>query len=98
MTFLLFILAAGNTVYLFTRFRRYDMQLRSVNRLKLACHLLTGVQAQEPVHSPHASPIPAPRPPSNEDDVFTASSDTKEKSKPLNVAGHVVVTVVKWAL
>ncbi|WVQ95248.1 hypothetical protein IAU59_002343 [Kwoniella sp. CBS 9459] len=47
-TILLFllILAVGNAAYLFTRFRTYDMQLRS---------------GQDPVHSPHASPVAAPK-------------------------------------
>ncbi|OCF35795.1 hypothetical protein I316_02288 [Kwoniella heveanensis BCC8398] len=43
---LLLIIAIGNAAYLFTRFRTYDMQLRS---------------GQEPIASPHASPIPAPK-------------------------------------
>ena len=34
VTFLFFTLAAGNAIYLFTRFKRYDMQLRSVCHVK----------------------------------------------------------------
>lgn len=43
---LLFALAAANAAWLFTRYRTYDLQLRS---------------GKEPLQSPHASPVPAPK-------------------------------------
>lgn len=43
---LLFALTAANAAWLFTRYRVYDMQLRS---------------GREPMRSPHASPVPAPK-------------------------------------
>nr|XP_019045051.1 hypothetical protein I302_06967 [Kwoniella bestiolae CBS 10118]OCF23981.1 hypothetical protein I302_06967 [Kwoniella bestiolae CBS 10118] len=71
LTFLL-LLAIGNAGYLFTRFRTYDMQLRSVT---------------EPVHSPHASPVPAPRvKPQPDQDVF-ASTSTSSSDTPSHTAG-----------
>ncbi|TXT15479.1 uncharacterized protein COLE_01672 [Cutaneotrichosporon oleaginosum] len=45
-TVLLFVLAGANAAWLFTRYRTYDMQLRS---------------GKEPLRSPHASPVPAPK-------------------------------------
>ncbi|OCF57787.1 hypothetical protein L486_05252 [Kwoniella mangroviensis CBS 10435] len=59
---LLLLLSIGNAAYLFTRFRTYDMQLRS---------------GSETVHSPHASPVPAPKiksQPEQDQDVFASSS------------------------
>ncbi|WWC93236.1 hypothetical protein V866_000069 [Kwoniella sp. B9012] len=59
---LLLLLSIGNAAYLFTRFRTYDMQLRS---------------GSEPVHSPHASPVPAPKiksQPEQDQDVFASAS------------------------
>ncbi|WVQ79567.1 hypothetical protein IAT38_001666 [Cryptococcus sp. DSM 104549] len=68
LTFLFFALAAGNAVYLFTRFRTYDMQLRS---------------AQDPLRSPHASPVAAPKVkvPKDDDDnnVFAEQSSGQAK-------------------
>ncbi|KAK4690053.1 hypothetical protein P7C73_g50, partial [Tremellales sp. Uapishka_1] len=46
ITLVLLALSAGNALYLFTRYRTYDMQLRSAN---------------DHISSPHASPIPAPK-------------------------------------
>ncbi|EIW68316.1 hypothetical protein TREMEDRAFT_71965 [Tremella mesenterica DSM 1558] len=46
VTTVLLLLAAANATYLFTRFRTYDMQLRS---------------ARDHIPSPHASPVQAPR-------------------------------------
>ncbi|CAD6580584.1 MAG: hypothetical protein TREMPRED_002781 [Tremellales sp. Tagirdzhanova-0007] len=79
ITLFFFTLAAANAIYLFTRFKKYDMQLRS-----------------EPVHSPHASPISAPRAKSTDGDVFIASSSNDNHPRPVNVAGHVLVAIIKW--
>ncbi|WWC63642.1 uncharacterized protein I303_106247 [Kwoniella dejecticola CBS 10117] len=57
---LLLLLSVGNAAYLFTRFRTYDMQLRS---------------GSDPIHSPHASPVPAPKVRSEpESDIFASST------------------------
>ncbi|WVO14604.1 hypothetical protein L204_102240 [Cryptococcus depauperatus] len=62
--FILASLAAGNALYLFTHYRTYDMLLRS---------------ADAPVHSPHASPIPAPqiksRPVGDDEEEITSEED-----------------------
>lgn len=57
VTFLLFALSVANAAWLFTRFRTYDMQLRSVGMQfsqPLTC------QGSDPISSPNASPIPSP--------------------------------------
>ncbi|WVR09307.1 hypothetical protein IAU60_006372 [Kwoniella sp. DSM 27419] len=59
---LLLILTAGNAAYLFTRFRMYDMQLRS---------------GADTVSSPHASPVSAPKVKATKEsqDVFSDPAD-----------------------
>ncbi|WVF67676.1 hypothetical protein IAT40_002435 [Kwoniella sp. CBS 6097] len=90
---LLLILAVGNAAYLFTRFRTYDMQLRS---------------SQEPIHSPHASPIAAPKVKStikdDDSNVFdkpvTFASDSSHQVgaiKYLTMIGKGLLILVKFA-
>ena len=55
-------------------------------------------KTQEPIHSPHASPISTPRAKSTDGDVFTASSSDGDHPKPVKVAAHVVVAIIKWTL
>ncbi|KAK1921037.1 hypothetical protein DB88DRAFT_501993 [Papiliotrema laurentii] len=85
-TVILVALASANSVYLFTKFRTYDMQLRS---------------ADDPVKSPHASPIPAPKP-SSEQDVFGSSPlpDTSMgtgERRVLRWTGKAAVSFIKWS-
>lgn len=93
---LLMILTLGNAAYLFSRFKTYDMQLRSVSPLRIFLNrVLTDVQAQEPIHSPHASPVPAPKIKAKKDkdsDVFDSQSDeTPSVAKALD--GKKVATM-----
>ncbi|WRT68723.1 uncharacterized protein IL334_005703 [Kwoniella shivajii] len=82
---LLLLLSVGNAAYLFTRFRTYDMQLRS---------------GQEPIHSPHASPVPAPKVKTQPDEDIFASLSTEPPyagtSKYLKLAGRALVFIVKF--
>ncbi|RSH85699.1 hypothetical protein EHS25_003840 [Saitozyma podzolica] len=84
-TLLLVALAAANSIYLFTRFRTYDMQMRS---------------AQEPVSSPNASPVPAPKRSDTPDDPFVEPSPERQESNSntaiLRTTGKLALTVVKW--
>jgi hypothetical protein len=79
ITFILVALAAANSICLFTRFRSYDMQLRS---------------AQEPVPSPHASPVPAPQ---QSDDPFSAPQQ-QANDQTTRKAWRLLVLVVRWTL
>ncbi|KAL0247445.1 hypothetical protein I308_104484 [Cryptococcus tetragattii IND107] len=87
LALLLMVLAIGNALYLFTRFRTYDMLLRN---------------AQEPVHSPHASPVPAPKVKVTKDDddekFFEAPSPVKAESwgpKALKFIGNALIFIIK---
>ncbi|WVQ74154.1 hypothetical protein IAR50_003746 [Cryptococcus sp. DSM 104548] len=84
---LLMILALGNAVYLFTRFRTYDMLLRN--------------PAEEPVQSPHASPVPAPktRPQADEDadNVFRAEIKEPWFPKVLRLTSRALLYLIKFA-
>ncbi|KAL7422503.1 hypothetical protein Q5752_003151 [Cryptotrichosporon argae] len=80
LTALLLALAVANSVYLFTRFKTYDMQLRS---------------AQEPVHSPHASPVSAPRAAAT-----LAQPEEGEETggqKAGRLAKLVVISLIRWS-
>ncbi|KAE8542015.1 hypothetical protein D1P53_002192 [Cryptococcus gattii VGV] len=87
LVLLLMVLAIGNALYLFTRFRTYDMLLRN---------------AQEPVHSPHASPVPAPKVKATKDDddekMFEAPSPVGAEPwgpKALKFIGKTVIFIIK---
>ncbi|WWD19365.1 hypothetical protein CI109_103824 [Kwoniella shandongensis] len=86
-TFLFLLLAVGNAAYLFTRFRTYDMQLRS---------------AQETVPSPHASPVAAPKiKKEDDDDVFTTpTAGTQEPTSPtariIKFTGRALLFLIKF--
>ncbi|KAI9634346.1 uncharacterized protein MKK02DRAFT_16844 [Dioszegia hungarica] len=83
-TLLLFALASANAIYLFSRFRTYDMQLRS---------------AQETPVSPHASSVKSPRSTSS-DDPFTPDTPAERKDetpgmKVARIGWKVTVFLVK---
>ncbi|OXG16777.1 hypothetical protein J010_04737 [Cryptococcus neoformans] len=86
LVLLLMAMAVGNALYLFTRFRTYDMLLRN---------------AQEPVLSPHASPAPAPKVKAakdNDEKVFGAASPVKAEPwtpKVLKFTGRSLVFISK---
>ncbi|WWC90378.1 uncharacterized protein L201_005311 [Kwoniella dendrophila CBS 6074] len=85
---LLLLLSVGNAAYLFSRFRTYDMQLRS---------------GAEPIHSPHASPVPAPKvKPEREDDVFANADAQASKGeaglpKYAKMIGKALWFIVKFS-
>ncbi|ODN73146.1 hypothetical protein L202_07712 [Cryptococcus amylolentus CBS 6039] len=83
---LLMALALGNAVYLFTRFRTYDMLLRD--------------PAEAPVHSPHASPVLAPKAKpqadDEEDNVFKAEHKEPWFPKLLRLTGRALLYLVKF--
>lgn len=87
LVLLLMAMAVGNAIYLFTRFRTYDMLLRN---------------AQETVHSPHASPVPAPKFKAAKDDddekVFEAAPRAKAEPwapKVLKFTGRSLIFIIK---
>ncbi|WWC71250.1 uncharacterized protein I206_105203 [Kwoniella pini CBS 10737] len=85
---LLSLLSVGNAAYLFTRFRTYDMQLRS---------------GAQPIHSPHASPVPAPKVRDESDhDVFVSSSSSFQTTsvglaKYARLTGRAVWFILKFS-
>lgn len=77
------MLAGANAAWLFTRYRMYDMQLRS---------------GKDPLRSPHASPVPAPkvRTVDAPDDDLPAP-DEAPLHKVARVAGKGLWALLKWA-
>ncbi|ORY32118.1 hypothetical protein BCR39DRAFT_587111 [Naematelia encephala] len=85
LTLILLALASANSVYLFTRFRTYDLQLRS---------------AQDPVASPHASPIPAPKAEREDEDVFGGGAPEQPDNAKIDSAKrtvHILFLIIKWS-
>ncbi|KAK8854500.1 hypothetical protein IAR55_003239 [Kwoniella newhampshirensis] len=85
-TLLFLLLAVGNATYLFTRFRTYDMQLRS---------------AQEPVPSPHASPVAAHKAKKDDDDVFSTPTNAVQEpssqgAKIVKFTGRALLYLIKF--
>ncbi|BEI84828.1 hypothetical protein CcaverHIS002_0502290 [Cutaneotrichosporon cavernicola] len=73
-TFLLLVLAGANAAWLFTRYRTYDMQLRS---------------GKDPLRSPHASPVPAPK--------GLPAADEAPLQKVARLVGTGLWALIKWA-
>ncbi|WOO78375.1 Meiotically up-regulated protein [Vanrija pseudolonga] len=90
VTVLLFALSVANAAWLFTRFRTYDMQLRSGN---------------DPVPSPNASPIPSPTKagvPAEEKEEHVAERDDAPRNetftaKCARIALRSLVIFLKWS-
>ncbi|BEI92659.1 uncharacterized protein CcaverHIS019_0502870 [Cutaneotrichosporon cavernicola] len=82
-TFLLLVLAGANAAWLFTRYRTYDMQLRS---------------GKDPLRSPHASPVPAPkvRPADGRPEGLPAA-DEAPLQKVARLVGTGLWALIKWA-
>lgn len=68
----------------------------------LSCYVYTDMKAQEPIHSPHASPVPAPKVKTkNEDpDVFDQvdESTKMDGKKEAMMLGSAIWLTVKFIL
>ncbi|GMK55886.1 hypothetical protein CspeluHIS016_0209420 [Cutaneotrichosporon spelunceum] len=81
-TILLIVLAGANAAWLFTRYRTYDMQLRSGKDL---------------VHSPHASPVPAPKvSPADGRAEDMPAADEAPLQKAARLTGKGLWAFLKW--
>jgi hypothetical protein len=79
------MLALGNATYLFSRYKTYDMQLRSVRTTLLSLKmLLLTKQAQDPIRSPHASPVAAPRSRKRDGDTINTAEEPGSRNGKLD--------------
>ncbi|ORX38230.1 hypothetical protein BD324DRAFT_344191 [Kockovaella imperatae] len=99
-TLLLITLTSANSIYLFTRYRTYDMQLRSVSRA-LRAHSSTRLiflQGRDAPVSPHASPVSTPHAPRRDSDINDLSSNNSSKVRSSLIGTiRAIKTIIVWA-
>ena len=98
VTLILIAVASANSIYLFTRFRLYDMQLRSVSLLHSIMLDATDFapQGRDAAISPHASPAATPHVKRGDSDDVETTTEESQAQEILKTSLRGTWIILTW--